>query len=113
MPSRRYLSHTQEFQDLIRQIGGIVSAPVFSNIVKQMYFQTNEVYKDNTCQKVPGILLDFFRYPGVSKDKKVGFGAQGHVQKSRNHSNEEFEVFPLANRKVKVQNAPGNYSGAF
>ena len=38
------------------------------------------------------------------KIKTIGFGARGHVQKSRNHRNDGFFVLPYANRKVISSN---------
>ena len=38
------------------------------------------------------------------KKEIVGFGARGHVQKSRNHINQCVEVLPQANRKVTSSN---------
>ena len=38
-----------------------------------------------------GLFLDYLEYPGLSKDKINGVGAQGHVRKSRNHRNGRFE----------------------
>ena len=35
--------------------------------------------------------MDCLGCPGVPKIKMNGFGAQGHVEKARNHRNEAFE----------------------
>ena len=45
--------------------------------------------------------------PGVSKNEEVGLGSRGHVQKSRNHSNESVLISPLSKSKTyKTKNGP-------
>ena len=45
------------------------------------------------------IFLGFLKYLGVSKDNNIGFGAQGHVQKSRKYRNDGFPVLPISKSK--------------
>ena len=50
------------------------SVPEFSNNIKIAELQMSETLQ-NTFRNACGISLDFVRCPGVSKDKRVGFGA--------------------------------------
>ena len=65
--------------------------PVFSEIVNISDFRNFEI---ETIFFKNGI---FLRFEGVLVSPKIdniGFGARGHVQKSRNHKDEEFAALP-------------------
>ena len=65
----------------------IVRCPSFHHF-QSLDLQHFETHRNNSFQRICGIFLDLLRYPGVSKENNMGFGAQGHVQKSRNDRNE-------------------------
>ena len=54
-------------------------------IFKSLVFQ-NHIFRPNDL----GVFFDYLECPGVSK-YNIGFGARGHVRKSRNHENYGFE----------------------
>ena len=87
--SGRYWSHIQAFHEFIKRIAGIfrhASFPRLSkwlsefDICKEMFFEVNW-----DCSSICSGIL------GAPKINNTGFGAQGHVQKSRNHRNDGFE----------------------
>ena len=56
----------------------------FRSLITKLFFEN-----------VPGAFLDFLLgILGSPKMKILGFGAWGHVQKFRNHTNEEFRILP-------------------
>ena len=50
--------------------------------------------------KCAGDVLGFVGVLRSQKINHIGFGSQGHVQKSRNHRNEGFRVLSYATREV-------------
>ena len=73
MFSGRCWSHIQDFQGLLDGASSFVGARLFQKC-QNIKFPISEIYQKHTFKTIPGI-LDLFRYPGVSKDKNVGFGA--------------------------------------
>ena len=76
-----------------------LSAPVFSKIWKSWFLAILRFPKNRTFENELGFFLDYLRSPGVSKNKIIGFGANGHVQKSWNHENERCSVSPIMKTK--------------
>ena len=55
-------------------------------------FSRFEIYTNNIVLNGSGFFLELFEVSsGSPKIHNMGFGAQGHLQKSRNHRNEGFE----------------------
>ena len=92
------MDRIQDFQDCIKRIGGIVRRPSFrfSKVWICIFIFIKLIYFENDLN-----FLGLFEVSlGSPKTNNIGFGARGHVQKSRNHRNEGFKVPPQANRTV-------------
>ena len=92
----RYWSHIQAFQKHIKRISGIFGARLFQNL-KMFDFNASKLFFPNTSRDCSWFCLGVL---GSPKIETVGFGARGHVRKSRNQRKEKFRVLPSANRKV-------------
>ena len=71
---------------LVDGTAGLIGTRLFE-MFKLLDFQNPEIHKNTIFDLFLGVLVS-------PKMKIVGFGARGHVQKSRNHRNEGFEVLP-------------------
>ena len=89
----------QDSQGCVKRIGGICRHPPFPKSSTRLSFKVLRFVKNVFRQTWFCIRLGIF---GVVSPRiqMVGVGAQGQVQKSRNHRNEEFEALPQANRKL-------------
>ena len=67
--------------------------PVFSKFDKVLGLPIFDIY-NNICKRAPGIYSIVFGVLVSQKINNIGFGARGHVRKSRNHRNDEFEALP-------------------
>ena len=91
MFSGRYWSCIQDFQDLIRRIFIILGTRLFE-IWQHFGLPTFwDVQKYCFPNKSPGFFLNFLSVLASPEIKTIGFGARGHVPKSRNQRNEGFE----------------------
>ena len=96
--SGRYWPHIQDFQDFIRRIGGICRRPSLRHF-QSFGFSFFEIRNKHDFRKMSqrGFLIRFFLlFLSILMSHKeiVGFGARGHVRKSRNHRNDSFWVLP-------------------
>ena len=61
--------------------------------------------KQYVAEMKRGFVLFYVEYPGVSNDKIIGFGSQGHIRKSPTHANYLFSVFVnMKSKKILIQN---------
>ena len=94
MFSGRYRSHIQDFQDFIRRSVGICRRPSFRKLSNKWSSKSLIFIKRMLLRMFQGCFLILLSILLSPKIKIVGFGAWGHVQKSRNHRNEGFWVLP-------------------
>ena len=62
-------------------------------------FQNFEMYRNNNFRKWFGFSWNFKSIPGSPKINNIGFGAHGHVPKSRKHENEGVEGSHISKSK--------------
>ena len=98
MFSGRYWSQIQDSQGFITRIFMLFGARIFQKVQnfrfpKSWYFHTYDF------EMILAFCWTIWRVRGSPEIKINGFGAQGHVRKSRNHENEGFSVSPTSKSK--------------
>ena len=92
------------FKTIIILLNGssrFVGLRLFQNSPKLRFQKKKKVSRNSIFQKLFGIFLNYFEYPGVSKDKKNWFGESWTRPEMRTTINVmTFRVFPNWNRKV-------------
>ena len=88
-----YWSHIQDLKNLLDGLSGFFGARLFENW-QHFGFPKLWYLKVIFLKKVPLFFLDCFGILVSPIIKIVGFGAQGHVPKSRNHRHYEFWFLP-------------------
>ena len=96
-----YWSHTQDFENILHEMElHDLSLPVFSIIFKMLDFRRCWDFPNHFFEKWFGICSWILWSVLVSQRiNHIGFGAQGNVQKPRNHRNDGFSVFPRTKSK--------------
>ena len=79
-------------QDFIRWIVGISGARLFPPKEAVWISKFSNFMNILNCKRDLGSFLGFLGFQNLNN---IGFGAQGHVHKSRNHRNERFEGYPI------------------
>ena len=87
------------FSKTTRRIFSCCSASVFPNMFKISDFQNADIYATDTFQNVFGFSWIIWSILVSPKINNIGFGAQGHVKKSRIHRNEGFSVSLISKSK--------------
>ena len=72
MLSRRYWSHNEAFQQIVRRAFGICRSPSLPHI-RFSHFQTFDMSTHNIKKNVSGFVLKYLRYLGVSHDREYWF----------------------------------------
>ena len=90
--SRRHGPHTQDLQDFMNRIGGTVRCPSFQNIPKLWLSNISTFYGNNMSENDLGFSRIVWRILGSARINNMGFMAQGHDRKSRNHRTDEIEL---------------------
>ena len=101
----RYGAHLRDFQQFIKRIIGICSAPPFTTCSKYTISKHLRVVFVFEQKWFSLIIWNILVSPKINI---IGFGNRGHVQKSRNHENNRFSVSPMMKSKSDLSKMKQN-----